>query len=101
VPDPDPFSSTRKKLEDLPSDNGHVVDVLAGANLRIFCRLKQLETAYGDLRTRLAAVEERDQPDPAPVRAETKRPTADGRPDTRGATAASNFSPRQARSRAY
>jgi hypothetical protein len=42
-----PFSSTIKKLEDLPSDGGHAVDVLAGANLRIFVgfRKSRLPTA--------------------------------------------------------
>jgi len=44
----EPFSSTIKKLEDLPSGGGHVVDGLAGANLRIFCRLQKIEAAYSD-----------------------------------------------------
>jgi hypothetical protein len=85
-----------KKIEDLPSDGGHVVDVLAGAYLRIFCRLKQLETAYDDLRARLTAIEDGARPAAAPVRAETKRATYDGRPDTRGSSAASRFAVRQA-----
>ena len=46
---------TQRKLEDLPSDGGHAVDVLAGANLRIFVRLKELEAAYADLRARMRA----------------------------------------------
>jgi hypothetical protein len=33
VPPTNPFSSTIKKLEDLPSDGGYAVDVLAGAGL--------------------------------------------------------------------
>jgi hypothetical protein len=64
------FTSTTRKLEDLPSDGGHAVDVLAGANLRIFVRLKELEQAYADLRARLAVLEERSarqlRPQPQP-----------------------------------
>jgi anti-sigma factor RsiW len=68
------FTSTIRKLKDLPSDGGHAVDVLAGANLRIFVRLKELEQAYGDLRARLATLEERSARQRPPVEPEARGP---------------------------
>jgi hypothetical protein len=49
--------TTVAKLEDLPSDGGRVVDVLAGANLRIFVRLNELEEQLKRLGRRVAALE--------------------------------------------
>jgi hypothetical protein len=46
-----------RKLEDLPSDGGKVVDTLAGANLRIFVRLKEVEEVCPRLARRIAALE--------------------------------------------
>jgi hypothetical protein len=46
-----------RRLEELPSDGGNVVDVLAGANLRIFVGLAQLEAAMKALTTRVAGLE--------------------------------------------
>jgi hypothetical protein len=60
------LNRTIRKLEDLPSDGGHAVDVPAGANLRIFVRLKELEQAYRDLTARMRILEERGAP-PRPV----------------------------------
>jgi hypothetical protein len=51
------FASTIRKLEDLPSDGGAAVDVLDGANLRIFVRLHELEFALARVTSRLAALE--------------------------------------------
>ena len=93
----DLFASTRRKLEDLPSDGGHAVDVLAGANLRIFVRLKELEGAYADLRARLRVIEERHERAKPPVHSEPKRTRVNGEPDLRGASSASRWAARQAR----
>ena len=94
MPPTNPFSSTIKKLEDLPSDGGHAVDVLAGANLRIFCRLQKIEAAYSELRARLATIEERSRPAPAPA-ASTARTMHNRQPGLRGSSAASRFALRQ------
>jgi hypothetical protein len=51
------FASTIRKLEDLPSDGGAAVDVLDGANLRIFVRLHELEFALARVTSRRAALE--------------------------------------------
>ena len=40
---PSRFASITRRLEELPSDGGQAVDTLAGANLRIFIRLNELE----------------------------------------------------------
>jgi hypothetical protein len=101
VSPPDPFAQTRRKLEDLPSDDGRAVDTLAGAVLRIFARLNEIEHAYGDLRKRVGVLEDRPASNPAPApTSEHRRTTADGRPDTRGSSAASRFAHRGARSAA-
>jgi hypothetical protein len=81
------FAETRRKLEELPSDSGRAVDVLAGANLRLFARLAQLEGAYRDLRTRLAIVEA-DIKRSKPVMRVEPRLTQSGKIDTRGGNAA-------------
>jgi len=57
----------------------------------------RIEHAYGDLRKRVVVIEERSTPRPAPA-ADLRRTTNDGRPDTRGSTAASRFAHRLARS---
>jgi len=49
------------------------------------------------LRKRVVVIEERSTPRPAPA-ADLRRTTNDGRPDTRGSTAASRFAHRLARS---
>jgi hypothetical protein len=48
---------TRRKIEDLPSDGGKIVDTLAGALLRTFVRLTELDQAIGRLGRRVAALE--------------------------------------------
>jgi hypothetical protein len=58
MPSPSPrFARAVRKLEDLPSDGGQAVDTLAGANLRIFIRLGELEAALAKITSRLAALE--------------------------------------------
>ena len=57
MPSPNRFASTIRKLEDLPSDGGKAVDTLAGANLRIFIRLSELEAALARVTRRVAALE--------------------------------------------
>jgi hypothetical protein len=37
MPPPPNLARSARKLEDLPSDDGRVVDTLAGAILRVFC----------------------------------------------------------------
>jgi hypothetical protein len=61
-------ASTIRKLEDLPTDNGRVVDTLAGANLRIFVCLHELEEQLHRLSRRLAVLE--GHPETAGNRAE-------------------------------
>jgi hypothetical protein len=39
------LSKTRRKIEDIPSDNAKVVDTIAGALLRAFVRLNELDQA--------------------------------------------------------
>jgi hypothetical protein len=51
------LASSARKLEDLPSDGGHVVDTLAGAILRIFVKLRAIEEAQARLGRRIAALE--------------------------------------------
>ena len=46
-----------RKLEDLPSDGGAAVDTLAGAQLRTFMRLNELEAALARVAWRVAALE--------------------------------------------
>jgi hypothetical protein len=93
------INRAQAKVENLPADEGRAIDTLAGGMLRVFARLNRIEAAYGDLRARVGALEERPAPRPAP-NADLRRTTADGRPDTRGSTAASRFAHRQARSAA-
>jgi hypothetical protein len=92
VSSPD-LARSQAKVEDLPSDGGRVVDTIAGAMLRVFVRrLSEIEQAYGELRKRVGALEERPRPAPAA----NGRTTQDGHEDRRGSTAASRFAHRQA-----
>jgi hypothetical protein len=86
------------KVENLPADDGRAIDTLAGGMLRVFARLNTIESAYRDLRARVATLEER--PRAPATTADLRRTTADGRPDTRGSNAASRFAHRRARSAA-
>ena len=52
------LSKTRRKIEDFPSDNGKVVDTIAGALLRAFVRLNELDQANARLGRRVAVLEE-------------------------------------------
>jgi hypothetical protein len=51
------FASSIRKLEDLPSDGGQAVDTLAGAQLRTFIRLNELEAALVRVTRRVAVLE--------------------------------------------
>ena len=57
MPSPDRFASITRRLEDLPSDGGAAVDTLAGALLRTFIRLNELEAALARLTRRVAVIE--------------------------------------------
>jgi hypothetical protein len=46
------------KIESLPTDDGSVLDTIAGAILRIFVRINQIEADNGRLGRRLAALEQ-------------------------------------------
>jgi hypothetical protein len=69
MPSPDRFASITRKLEDLPSDGGAAVDCLAGALLRTFVRLNELEAALARVSRRVAALE--GEADPAKVNGAT------------------------------
>ena len=51
------LSKPRRKIEDIPSDNGKVVDTIAGALLRTFVRLNELDQANVRLNRRVAVLE--------------------------------------------
>jgi hypothetical protein len=59
---PNRFASITRRLEELPSDGGQAVDTLAGANLRIFMRLHQLEAALARVTRRVEALEGGTEP---------------------------------------
>ena len=61
LPSPNLARSARK-LEDLPSDGGAAVDTLAGALLRAFIRLNELEAALARISGRVAAFEGEAKP---------------------------------------
>lgn len=61
MPSPHRFASTIRKLEGLPSDNGRTVDTFAGALLRQFVRIGELEADLARVNRRLKALE--DGPD--------------------------------------
>ena len=56
---PPQFTSTTRKLEDLPSDGGQAVDTLVGAALRLFIRANETEAALARLTRRVAALKGR------------------------------------------
>jgi hypothetical protein len=58
------LSKTRRKIEDIPSDNGKVVDTIAGALLRTFVRLNELDQANARLGLRVAVLEGQRQTRP-------------------------------------
>jgi hypothetical protein len=70
------LAATVRKVEELPSDGGKIVDTLAGAVLRVFARLGEFETEIGRLKRRLAAIEAPQ----TPVKAEASSETAPARP---------------------
>ena len=96
---PPNLARSQAKIEDLPSDGGRVVDTLAGAILRVFARLNEIERAYNDLRARVGVLEDRTPARPAPAN-DSRRTMSDGRrPDTRGSNPASRVALRQAQAR--
>src|SRR5262249_14617534 len=84
------------KVENLPLDDGRAIDTLAGAVVRVFARLNEIEGAYRDLRARVVILEERPAPRPTPAANDFRRTTASGAPDTRSSNPASRFAHRQA-----
>jgi hypothetical protein len=56
MPPPNLVRST-KRIEELPTDDGSVLDTIAGAILRIFVRINELEAANARLVRRLKALE--------------------------------------------
>jgi hypothetical protein len=62
MPAPDHFASITRRLEDLPSDGGAAVDCLAGALLRTFVRLNELEAQLARVTRRAAALEGEAKP---------------------------------------
>ena len=70
----------------------------AGAMLRVFVRLNEIERAYNDLRARVGVLEDRTPARPAPAN-DSRRTMSDGRPDTRGSNPASRVTLRQAQAR--
>ena len=92
------LARSQAKVEDLPSDGGRVVDTIAGAMLRVFVRLNEIERAYNDLRARVGVLEDRTPARPAPAN-DSRRTMSDGRPDTRGSNPASRVALRQAQAR--
>jgi hypothetical protein len=57
MPPPNRFANITRRLEERPSDGGQAVDTLAGANLRIFIRLHELEAALARVTRRVVALE--------------------------------------------
>ena len=58
------FVSSRRRLEDLPSDGAKAIDVISGSLFRIFQRIEELNAAVARLGRRIAVLE---QPPAAPV----------------------------------
>jgi hypothetical protein len=48
-----------RKIEELLTDDGSVLDTIAGAILRIFVRINQIEVVHDRIMRRLAALEHR------------------------------------------
>jgi hypothetical protein len=76
------LATSARKLEDLPSDGGAVVDTISGALLRVFVRLNQAEAALTRLSRRVAALEG-TEPEPATGAGLAANGQAAGRPDGR------------------
>jgi len=57
-PPADNFANSRRRIDDLPSDNGQLVDTLAGGLLRAYARSERLDQAVGRLNRRLTALGE-------------------------------------------
>jgi hypothetical protein len=51
------LAAAARRIEDIPSDGGKVVDTLAGGLLRIFVRLNEIEAQQARFGRRLAALE--------------------------------------------
>ena len=69
------LSKPRRKIEDIPSDNGKVVDTIAGALLRTFVRLNELDQANVRLNRRVAVLEGlQRQTRPAPAEKQPAQP---------------------------
>lgn len=76
------YPAASRRIEDLPSDGGKVVDTLAGAILRLFIRLGEVDASLGRHDRRLAALEHgRPQP---PRPAPEAQPAAAGAGDPDG-----------------
>jgi hypothetical protein len=78
-----------RRIEELPTDDGSVLDTIAGAILRIFVRINQLEGENARLSRRLAALERKQDeqddgaapcPWPPTEAAETAQTRPGGRP---------------------
>jgi hypothetical protein len=54
------LARARAKIEQLPTDDGSVLDTLAGAILRLFVRVQQIEAMNERLMHKLAALEAAD-----------------------------------------
>jgi hypothetical protein len=53
------LARSARKIEELPADDGSVLDTIAGAILRIFVRINRIEAEHARLGRRLKAVEDR------------------------------------------
>jgi hypothetical protein len=53
------LASSQRRVQDLPSDNGKIVDVIAGALMRIFTKLAEVEERQEAIVRRLDALDRR------------------------------------------
>jgi hypothetical protein len=51
------LARSARRIEEMPTHDGSVLDVLAGAILRIFTRLNQIEADHARVISRMAALE--------------------------------------------
>ena len=70
------LSKTHRKIEDIPSDGGKVVDTIARLLLRIFVRLNDVDKAMARLGRRLTALEGPQPPATKPSSATTETGSA-------------------------